>query len=308
MAMGSGRSIDVLGVGAVAVDDFIYVDTYPPRDKKTRVLGRSRQCGGNAATALVAAARLGLRCAYAGVLGKDALSEYALDCLQREGIDTSHARRTEAARPIHSTIVVEKRRSGRNIFFNLDGVVGAGERTPSASYIRSCRVLLIDHFGMRGSIRAARIARQAGIPVVADIESHDHPLTDELLPIPDHFVASETLAKTLTGERSIERAVLQLGRCPTRQVVVVTAGEKGCWYMAQGWPSPKHQPAFKVKVIDTTGCGDVFHGAYAAGLVWSMELEQRVRFAAAAAAIKATQAGGQAGIPSRPAVEALLAS
>lgn len=306
--MPATQSIDVLGLGGVAVDDFIYVDTFPPRDAKTRVLRRDRQCGGLTATALVTAARLGMRCAYAGVLGKDALSEFALDRLKREGIDISHVRQIAAARPIYSTIVVEQRRGSRNIFFDLDGVVGAGERTPSASFIRSCRVLFIDNIGVRGSIRAARIARQAGIPVVADIDNHNNPQIDELLPIPDHFIISESFAKTLTGERSIQKAVLELGRSSNRRVVVVTAGDKGCWYLAQGWPAPKHQPAFKVKAIDTTGCGDVFHGAYAAGLARSMDLERRVRFAAATAALKASRPGGQAGIPNLAAVETLLNS
>src|SRR5882724_11896705 len=84
------KSFDVLGFGAVAVDDFIFVESYPPPDSKARVLSRKRTCGGLAATALIAAARLGGRCAYAGVLGHDALSTFVLGRLQAEGIDVSH--------------------------------------------------------------------------------------------------------------------------------------------------------------------------------------------------------------------------
>ena len=81
---------DILGFGAVAVDDLIYVDVYPPAESKVRVHHRLRQCGGLTGTALVAAARLGASCAYVGLLGNDELSEYVLECFAREGIDASH--------------------------------------------------------------------------------------------------------------------------------------------------------------------------------------------------------------------------
>jgi len=89
-------------------------------------------------------------------------------------------------------------------------------------------------------------------------------------------------------------------------VVVVTCGADGCWYLEPGSATPRHQPAFTVKVVDTTGCGDVFHGAYATGLARGMPVAERIRFAAAAAALKATQTGGQAGIPSLAEVQSFL--
>jgi len=81
--------------------------------------------------------------------------------------------------------------------------------------------------------------------------------------------------------------------------VAVTCGAKGCYYVTSENPAaPRHQPAFKVQAVDTTGCGDVFHGAYAAALARGMSAPDRIRFAAAAAALKATQSGGaQGGIP-----------
>jgi sulfofructose kinase len=76
--------------------------------------------------------------------------------------------------------------------------------------------------------------------------------------------------------------------------------------MARDWSAPKYQPAFRVKAVDTTGCGDVFHGAYAFALARGMALEERIRLAAATAALKATQPGGQAGSPSLRAVRRYL--
>jgi sulfofructose kinase len=92
---------------------------------------------------------------------------------------------------------------------------------------------------------------------------------------------------------------------PGRQAIVVTCGAEGCWVTGDGGPA-WHQPAFSVPVIDTTGCGDVFHGAYAAALARGLNLEQRVRIASAAAALKATRRGAQAGCPTWQEVEEFL--
>jgi ribokinase len=298
------KRIDILGLGAVAVDDLLFVEAYPAPDAKALVLRQERHCGGLAATALVAAARLGARCAYAGVLGYDELSVFALACLEREGIDVSATERKPSAGPGHSHIVVDQRRGTRNIFSYERRVVGASRRTPAA-LIASCRVLLVDHLGVPGMIRAARLARRAGISVVADIESRRHPQCNQLLELVDHLIVSRDFAGALTGAKSPEQAVRKLAR-PDRHVSAVTCGADGCWYMARDWSAPKYQPAFRVKAVDTTGCGDVFHGAYAFALARGMALEERIRLAAATAALKATQPGGQAGSPSLRAVRRYL--
>jgi sulfofructose kinase len=140
---------------------------------------------------------------------------------------------------------------------------------------------------------------------VADLEDDSDPQFHQLLALADHLILSRDFARALTGARSPAQAVRKLAR-PDRQVAVVTCGEEGCWYLAQGEAVPRRQPAFKVKAVDTTGCGDVFHGAYAFALARGMVLEERIRFAAGTAALKATRPGGQAGIPSLPAVRRFL--
>ena len=301
-----GKRIDILGLGAVAVDDFIYLEAYPPPDAKARVLRRERNCGGLTAIALVAAARLGARCAYAGVLGHDELSSFAVEFLQREKIDLSWMKRTAPARPICSNIVVDQRRGTRNIFFDVERAIGAPMDVP-ASLIGSCRVLFIDHLGVPGMIRAARLARRANVPTVGDFESDDHPRFRELLALADHLIVSQGFARKLMGKRSPEKAVRALVEAG-HQVVVVTCGDKGCCYMNRGMPAPKRQSAFKVKAIDTTGCGDVFHGAYAFGLARALPLEERLELASAAAALKASCPAGPSGIPSMSAVRKFLDS
>jgi len=82
-----------------------------------------------------------------------------------------------------------------------------------------------------------------------------------------------------------------------RDSVVVTCGREGAWYATAENRSPQYQQAFQVNAVDTTGCGDVFHGAYALALARGSEIFERVRFASAAAALKASRSGGQLGAP-----------
>jgi sugar/nucleoside kinase (ribokinase family) len=298
------RSFDIVGLGCAAVDDLFCVPSYPPPDAKVQIRRRERQGGGLTATALVAAARLGSHCAYAGVLGDDDLSQFLRQRFQREGVDVSLIRHRPDARPIHSIIVVDERTQTRNIFYDLEDVYGAEPGWPDETIIRSTGALVVDHFGVEGMTWAARIAREAGVPVVADFERGEMPGFAGLLALVDHLIVSRAFAATLTGDSDPAKAAAKLWH-DDRKAVVVTAGEEGCWYVLTGQP-PRHQPAFQVRTVDTTGCGDVFHGAYASALVRGLANPKIMRFASAAAAIKATRRGGQDGAPTRAEVEELL--
>src|ERR1700677_3324177 len=110
---------DVIGVGCATVDELLYVDAYPEPDAKTQIQRQERHCGGLTAVALIAAARFGARCSYAGTLGTDPQSAFIADSLSAEGIDLSLAPRREDASAIHSRIIVDTTNNTRNIFFAL---------------------------------------------------------------------------------------------------------------------------------------------------------------------------------------------
>lgn len=304
--MNHHRRYDVLGLGALAIDEFLYVDAYPPPDRKVRVLGRQRQCGGLAGTALVAAGRLGARCGYAGSLGVDELSQEVDRSLRREGVDVSPAVRRPDSSPAHSTIVVDIVHHTRTIFSSSSGLLGPAPDGPAPEILRSTAVLLIDHHGLEGTLRAARIARDAGVQIVADFERDPGPPLDTLIAMVDHLILSQRFARQWTGVADPGEAARQLW-CSERKAVVVTCGDRGCWYVDRADQSAVHYPAFPVPVVDTTGCGDVFHGAYSAALAANHSLVGRVAMATAAAALKATTRGGQAGIPDGPQVQQFLA-
>jgi sugar/nucleoside kinase (ribokinase family) len=301
MADRNQRRFDVLGLGCTAVDDLLFVRAFPPADDKARVERSERRFGGLTGVALVAAARCGARCAYAGCLGTDALSDYAARQLVTEGVDISAASRFPEARVVHSVVVVATDTGSRNVFFEANGRVGAHDDEPAEVVLRDCHVLLIDQWGMAGNQRAARLARESGVAVLADFEDAGHPLFREVLGRVDHLVLSERFAMHITGQPNAPAAARALWQ-PDRAAVVVTCGARGCWSVSAASNfEPTPHPAFAVDAIDTTGCGDVFHGAYAASLARGHTLDARIRFASAAAAIKA----GQARIPGLAEVLAL---
>lgn len=296
------KKIDVLGLGCAAVDDLLYVESFPLADTKVRVARRHRRCGGLTGSALVAAARLGARCAYAGCLGTDDLSRHIAKNFLREGVDISHSPRLPEARVIHSTVVIGQETGSRNIFYEVPGVAGAHPFLPADDVIRNAKVLFIDHYGMPGNLRALKRARLFGVPVVADFEDEAVPHFEEVLDGVDHLILSEEFACQITREANACDAALALWR-PTRAAVIVTCGRNGSWSVAkEAGEKPRHHPAFQVRTANTSGCGDVFHGAYAFRLACGDSLEERIRFASAAAAVKAKQSE----IPSLQAVESLL--
>jgi len=306
MTLNSSSRIDLLGLGAVSIDDLVYVESYPPADAKVPVLRSQRHCGGLTGTALVAASRLGLKTAYGGVLGTDELSSFITEYMKGEGVDMTHVLHRPGVHPIHSFIVVDETKHTRNVFVDLSGSSGADVSWPSEELLRSAKVLFVDHIGVPGMIRAAKICKENGTPIVADFERADGSEFQELLDLVDHLLLSQSFAEKLTGEENPAVAALALWQA-NREAVVITAGSTGCWYIGKNAPGKVgHQPAFKVDTVDTTGCGDVFHGAYAAALAEKFPLDGRIIFASAAAALKATRPGGQSGIPSRPAVNAFL--
>ena len=287
------KTRDILGLGCATVDELLFVDAYPAPDGKVLVREAQTQGGGLSATALVAGARIGARCAYGGMLGPDETSRQVAEILEAEGVDTTLVTWRDDAAAIRSTIIVDQSAHTRTIFFRRPGLVGAAPDAPSEREIAASRVLLIDHYGGAGNARAVEIARRVGVPVVADFERVDVPNWADFYPHVDHLVVSRGFAAQLCGQQAPSAAARALWT-PRRAVVVVTAGEQGAH--AFDGNQGVHVAAFPVEVVDTTGCGDVFHGVYAATLAWNWPLRKRLIWASAAAALKARHVGAQAGI------------
>src|SRR5688572_347434 len=164
---------DILGLGCVAVDETLTVDQFPAEDSKTRIVSRRTSVGGTTATAILAAAKLGVPCAFAGTLGNDPASLLVLETFQQAGIDTSLIRRHPAARPIRCTILIDRSSGSRTVLYDLEGAAPTPTDWPPEDSIRAARVLLVDQFGTEGNVRAATIAKLANLTTIADLEHND---------------------------------------------------------------------------------------------------------------------------------------
>lgn len=296
--MNSAREWDIIGFGAIAVDDLLYVPAFPKPNSKIEVVKRERQGGGLAGTALVAASRLGARSAYFGLLGQNDLSDFTIREFAREGVDTSHCPRTKNAQPIYSTIIVDKSTSERTILYSLESFAPPDPALIPANLPNYYKLMFVDTYFLPILEYLVGISHACNTPIIADIEDPrvmDYP---DALGAIDYLILSVELAAQISSSSSPKEILHKLDT-PQRGCTVITEGKQGCWFLEKGG-GIYHMPAFKVNAVDTTGCGDVFHGAYAAAIVRGDTNTTAVIQASAAAAIKATKPGGRAGIPGLP--------
>jgi sugar/nucleoside kinase (ribokinase family) len=252
-----------------------------------------REGGGLVATALVALARLGCRTRYVGKLGEDDFSASILAGLEREGVDTRAVVRSPRAQGRFAFIMVEADTGSRTILHSGHGAALFAPGDLDRATILAGRVLLLDTSDADASRQAATWVAEAGIPVVLDGDRYRAEARD-LPALCSHPIVSHRYAAAYTGVADPRDAARAMARELDR-TVIVTAGRAGAY--AAGPGVDLHQPAFSVPVKDTTGAGDVFHGAFAYGLLREWDLPRRLRFAAAVAALKCRGLGGRAAIP-----------
>jgi ribokinase len=258
------------------------------------------------ATALVAVARLGGRCAYLGPLGDDYFAQFCFDEFVREGVDTSYIRRAEGSSVVKAIIVACPATGTRMILNTLeDNPPAAAEDVPE-EVIRRTRVLHVDNFQPVAARAAARLARRLGVPVTMDLERGGAD-PDDLLPLGDYVIVPQQFVRDRYGARTPQdgaRALFEEIEPHGGRAGVGTCGEAGSW--AARADGTIHQPAYRAPVVDTTGCGDVYHGAFALAQSRGWELERVMSYASAVAALKCRQRGGRAGIPTEEEVQAFL--
>jgi len=294
-----------IGVGICALDYTFAVDKYPRLDEKIDATGFSRQGGGPVPTALCTLAKFGIKSAFIGKCGRDHEGSLIRDELKRFGVNTRHLIFDTDSRTPRAFIVVDKQTGKRTVILDRTESSALSPDELDANFLRKAKYLLIDGREPEASITAAVIAKKAGAEVVIDAGSPRKNIADLLAHV-DHLVASNRFSLDFTQEVDPGKAALQLARMGFK-TVVITSGHQGC---VGATPDGElyQQEAFKVDVVDTTGAGDVFHGAYIYGLAQGWELPKILKFASAAAALKCTRLGGRRGIPELDEVNALMDS
>jgi sugar/nucleoside kinase (ribokinase family) len=296
------RPLDVLGVGECSLDTWLEVEALPTPGGKASVSDWRELPGGQIATATLAAARLGLRAAYAGVVGDDAAAERVLAPLRAVHVDCSRVRVAPGAHTRAAVIVVERASGERSVLGYRDPRLAAPGATLSQLAIDDARLLLLDASDPAVALPLARAARARGVPVVLDLDAPSAP-AEALLACVDFPVVSQGFAERAHG--SPEATLVRLASLGAR-LPVVTLGARGAVARWEG--RTLACPAFTVDVVDTTGAGDVFHGAFAWGLLQGLDVVALLRAANAAAALACTARGAQGALPEAAQLRAFLAA
>jgi sulfofructose kinase len=285
---------DAVGIGYTALDYLGIVPHLPVENTKLEVRDFTIQGGGPTATAIVTMKRLGLSASYIGKVGDDGFGARMLDELRREDVDVTSVVVEPGATSQYAFIMVDARTAARTILWTRGSVSPLRAREVNLVLVRSARGLFIDDIEPEAAFAAAKAAREANVPVLIDAGSLREGVRD-LLPLCDYIIASEHFAEQISGGKSLGRA-LETIRSFGPKASVVTLGEKGCAFLSGA--DVVEVPGFAVKAVDTTGAGDVFHGAYLFAVLEDLDTMRACIFANAVAALKCRRLGGRAGIPS----------
>jgi sulfofructose kinase len=291
--------VQVVGLGLATLDVLIRLKDMPTWGRGTRASGFRFDGGGLVGTAMVAAARLGVRAGFIGTAGTDTSAELKLRSFVECGVDLSHLVRRDGPES-QIVLVYVHEETGERAFSG----VRHGQQQPirpeelDREYITAADYLHIDgilHY--EATLQAVQWMQEAGKTVVMDGSKTDSPAREEhrrLVPYVDVLITGDGFARGLTGIDDIWQAgeaVLEMGP----RIFCETVGDRGCCTITRD--ERFHTAAFQVDVVDTTGAGDVFHGAYIVGMVHGWTPRQCAQFSTAVSAIKCTRLGGRAGIP-----------
>ena len=253
------------------------------------------QCGGPASTALVTLSRLGIRTAFLGSISDDPFGIELRQGLKEEKVDATFLRVTPGHTSQFAFIAIMKKNGTRTIFWDRGSVPQLTSNDVDLSPFSHARVFHTDGLMLEASIEAANQAKDMGMTIVMDAGTLRQGYR-ELVSLVDVLIASQGFGEALVGSgEPPEKALKALAQWGPQEVII-TLGAKG----SVGWHDGNitSQDAFPVEVMDTTGAGDVYHGAYIYGLLQGWNMPECMRFASAASALKCTEIGGRKGIPS----------
>lgn len=275
-------------VGIAVLDRIWYLNDLPKEGGKY-VAGDYKEVGGGpAATAAVAAAKLGAEVDFIGRVGDDDTGNRLL----AYGVNTRYTRIVKGARSSQSAVLVDA--AGERIIANYPSpdLPACADWMADIDFSQWDAVLA-DVRWHHGAKQAFTLARANGVTTVLDADVTPQDIA-ELVALSDHAAFSAPGLVRLTGVTDAPAALKQ-AKTLTNGHVYVTQGAQGCLWLENS--RLRHLPAFHVDVVDTTGAGDVFHGALAVSLAQKTETAEAIRFASAVAALKCTRPGGRAGIP-----------
>ena len=298
------KRFDYIGLGFCS-NDHLAILPFIPMDTKVKMVSHAIMGGGPAANSTAGAASLGLSAAFAGTVGDDADGRMILADFARQNVDTSMVRVRTGATSAIAYLWIEEKTGARSCAWTREGLDELAADEIDAEAVAAAKVLHLDGHNAAGAIAAAKVAREAGVLVNYDAGTHRDGM-HELLELADLLICSEEFILKLTGLADAEEAVRQVWAKYRPKVCGATMGARGS--MCFDGRDFVRCPAFRVeKVVDTTGCGDLFHTGFAVRWLETHDLMECQRFAAAVSAVKCRGLSGRPpSAPTRAEVERFL--
>ena len=301
----TNKPFDAVGFGLNAVDHLIVVPEYPAFDTKMRLLEHKQSAGGQTATAMVALQRLGLKTAYAGRFGSDAEGHFGLGTLKDDGVNVDFAEVVDGARNQIAFITIDARNGERTIVWDRDDRLAYLPDEAPVEFGTTGRVLHLDAHDPPACLRMARIAREGGTIVSADIDNIYDGLP-ELLPFIDVLIGSKEFPHRVTGIDDERTALIELQTRYGCAITGMTIGTSGAIVYCDG--QFIESPAFEAPggCKDTTGAGDAFRGGFLYGMLRGEDVETSLRFGNAVAAMKCSALGARTALPTQSQLQKFL--
>ncbi|HUY82775.1 MAG TPA: PfkB family carbohydrate kinase [Acidobacteriaceae bacterium] len=295
--------MDVVGVGLNATDTVIPLPQHPASGSKVEFHSVSVLPGGQVASAMVACQSWGLRTRYVGKLGDDSAADLHRAEFSKAGVE-SHLMTAPDCASQQAFILVDET-GERTVLWKRDDRVTLHPEDLKREWIVDARALHLDGHDTAAAIQAATWAREAGIPVILDLDKL-YPGVEELLAKTDYLIVSRNIPGELTGTAELHGALVEIQQRFGCRVTAATLGHDGVLV----WDRERffYASAYRVEVVDTTGAGDVFHAAFIYGLLQGRQMPQIMDFACAAAALNCSALGARGGIQPVEKIEALMAN
>ncbi len=294
---------DVVGVGLNATDTLLIVPNFPAYAGKVPFQEEMISPGGQMASALVACARLGLRAKYIGAIGDDDRGRIQRESLLGTGINLDHVQLRRNCPNQSAYIIIDRSTGERTVLWHRSDCLRIDPDQIAPGQITCGRLLHIDGHDTPAVAHAAAIARAHGIPVTVDVDTVYHGF-DRVLPNIDYLVASSEFPTAWTGVNDPFLALEAIQNEYGMKVAAMTLGAHGSLARANG--VFHYSPAFVVNCVDTTGAGDVFHGAFCYAVLQGMPMPEALEFSNAMAALNCTALGARGGIRGLAEVRALM--
>ena len=285
---------NIVGIGACVYDTLYNIPRYPKEDTKMRADSSKAAGGGPVATGLVAASKLGEDVAYIGVLANDSGGIFLKKDFEKYGVDTSLVEVKSGYRSFASVLWLCANTATRTCVFDRGDLPALILSEEQKRAIRSAKLLMVDGNEMDAAVEAAIIARESGVKVLYDCGGL-YAGIERLLAYTDIMIPSEEFALGHTGEKNAVDAAKKLYELYSPEVVVVTRGKLG-GILFDGEKTVEY-PIYPAEVVDSNGSGDVFHGAFAAGILKGFDFKKCCHFSSAVSAMKCMGVGAREIVP-----------